>query len=121
MNQEEAAQKLISVAAQLRNLTERYKQQQLSRGVIIHTNTIQIAELKKQIEQQAETTAAPPKHTIVEIHGGKHDGMMFDSESGDPTERELVKIIQTSTAFVVVAKVETETEAWIQLRCKQSD
>jgi hypothetical protein len=61
------------------------------------------------------------KRLCIELMDGKHDGMVFDSQSGDPTERELVRLLRFSSNFEQVQKVETDTEVFVQLRPKRGD
>ncbi len=79
------------------------------------------AELTKTIEDIGNQRAKfgfVGKRLCVELLDGRHDGLILDSESGDPTDRELVRLLRFSSAFERVQVVETDTEAFIQLRPK---
>ncbi len=55
----------------------------------------------------------------LEILGGKHDGLLLDSLSGDATERELVAQLLHSPNFVEVERLDWNSEAWVQLRHRE--
>lgn len=71
--------------------------------------------LQSSVNERAERGFAG-KHVCVELLDGKHDGMILDSQSGDTTERELVKLLRFSSRFEHVQAVETDTEVFVQLR-----
>jgi hypothetical protein len=72
----------------------------------------------REISDEVANLSLTGKHVCIELLDGKFDGMILDSQSGDPTERELVRLLRTSDSFERVQVVATENEAFVQLRPK---
>jgi hypothetical protein len=112
------AKRKAKVAEILESLTKARLERQKTQAKLEQSESEMLAEL---LDRPLTGRGFHGKRVTIELLDGKHDGLTLDSESGDATEREIVRFLRSSPAFDVIQVVESDTEAYMQLKPKKPD